>query len=88
MFLGEDLLAWLGKASGQNLGQDAAAWPNTFRKARFLSAVDHIQLDRLRLEVMQVFVLLNALLLAFPDVEDLCRFGLVGRIEKDQVAGR
>lgn len=33
--------------------QDAGAWPNTFRKARFLSAVDHIQLDRLRLRVMK-----------------------------------
>jgi hypothetical protein len=28
--------------------QDNGAWPNTFRKARFLSAVDHVQLDRLR----------------------------------------
>jgi Asp-tRNA(Asn)/Glu-tRNA(Gln) amidotransferase A subunit family amidase len=34
--------------------QEAGAWPNTFRKARFLSAVDHIQLDRLRRLVMQV----------------------------------
>jgi Asp-tRNA(Asn)/Glu-tRNA(Gln) amidotransferase A subunit family amidase len=33
--------------------QDSGAWPNTFRKARFLSAVDHIQLDRLRRRVMQ-----------------------------------
>jgi Asp-tRNA(Asn)/Glu-tRNA(Gln) amidotransferase A subunit family amidase len=33
--------------------QDASAWPNIFRKARFLSAVDHIQLDRLRRRVMQ-----------------------------------
>lgn len=33
--------------------QDAAAWPNVFRKARFLSAVDHIQLDRLRRRVME-----------------------------------
>jgi len=29
------------------------AWPNTFRKARFLSAVDHVQLERLRYLVMQ-----------------------------------
>jgi Asp-tRNA(Asn)/Glu-tRNA(Gln) amidotransferase A subunit family amidase len=29
------------------------AWPNSFRKARFLSAVDHVQLDRLRRLVMQ-----------------------------------
>ena len=33
--------------------QDDGAWPNTFRKARFLSAVDHVQLDRLRYLVMQ-----------------------------------
>lgn len=34
--------------------QDAEAWPNSFRKARFLSAVDHVQLDRLRFRTMQV----------------------------------
>ncbi|MBT0959069.1 amidase [Alphaproteobacteria bacterium KMM 3653] len=39
----DDTLTW----------QDAAAWPNIFRRARFLSAVDHIQLDRLRYRVMQ-----------------------------------
>jgi len=39
----DDLLAW----------QEAAAWPNSFRQARFLSAVDHVQLDRLRRLVMQ-----------------------------------
>ena len=33
--------------------QDAGAWPNVFRKARFISAVDHIQLDRLRRRTMQ-----------------------------------
>ncbi len=38
----DDLLTW----------QDADAWPNQFRMARFLSAVDHIQLDRLRRRVM------------------------------------
>jgi Asp-tRNA(Asn)/Glu-tRNA(Gln) amidotransferase A subunit family amidase len=32
--------------------QDEKAWPNTFRKAWFLSAVDHVQLDRLRYQVM------------------------------------
>jgi Asp-tRNA(Asn)/Glu-tRNA(Gln) amidotransferase A subunit family amidase len=41
---GDDELTW----------QEAGAWPNTFRKARFLSAVDHIQLDRFRRLVMQV----------------------------------
>ena len=29
--------------------QDPGGWPNAFRKARFLSAVDHVQLDRLRM---------------------------------------
>jgi Asp-tRNA(Asn)/Glu-tRNA(Gln) amidotransferase A subunit family amidase len=38
----DDTLTWQGEG----------AWPNTFRKARFLSAVDHIQLDRLRYQVM------------------------------------
>jgi Asp-tRNA(Asn)/Glu-tRNA(Gln) amidotransferase A subunit family amidase len=33
--------------------RDPGAWPNSFRKARFLSAVDHIQLDRLRRRLMQ-----------------------------------
>lgn len=33
--------------------QDDGAWPNTMRKARFLSAVDHVNLDRLRYRVMQ-----------------------------------
>ncbi len=33
--------------------QDDDAWPNIFRKARLLSAVDHVQLDRLRFRVMQ-----------------------------------
>jgi Asp-tRNA(Asn)/Glu-tRNA(Gln) amidotransferase A subunit family amidase len=39
----DDLLTW----------QESDAWPNSFRKARFLSAVDHVQLDRLRRMVMQ-----------------------------------
>ena len=39
----DDTLTW----------QDNEAWPNTFRKARFLSAVDHVQLDRLRYLVMK-----------------------------------
>jgi Asp-tRNA(Asn)/Glu-tRNA(Gln) amidotransferase A subunit family amidase len=33
--------------------QQKNAWPNAFRKARFLSAVDHVQADRLRYRVMQ-----------------------------------
>ncbi len=39
----DDTLTW----------QEPGAWPNVFRKARFLSAVDHVQLDRLRRRVMQ-----------------------------------
>jgi Asp-tRNA(Asn)/Glu-tRNA(Gln) amidotransferase A subunit family amidase len=38
----DDTLTW----------QADGAWPNTFRKARFLSAVDHVQLDRQRYQVM------------------------------------
>ncbi len=33
--------------------QDPGAWPNSFRKARFMSAVDHIQLERLRRQTMR-----------------------------------
>ncbi|MGB3553900.1 MAG: amidase [Jannaschia sp.] len=33
--------------------QSDEAWPNTFRRARFLSAVDHVQLDKLRYRTMQ-----------------------------------
>ncbi len=39
----DDALIWQAKE----------AWPNAFRKARFLSAVDHVQLDRFRSMVMQ-----------------------------------
>ncbi len=46
----DDTLTW----------QEADAWPNTFRKARFLSAVDHVQLDRLRYLVMQAVDVLFA----------------------------
>lgn len=34
--------------------QGPEAWPNQFRQSRFLSAVDHIQLDRLRRVSMQM----------------------------------
>jgi len=33
--------------------QEPNAWPNTFRRARFISAIDMIQVDRLRRLVMQ-----------------------------------
>lgn len=52
----DDTLTW----------QDDDAWPNIFRKARFLSAVDHVQLDRLRYQVMvaldQVFATVDAMI--------------------------
>jgi Asp-tRNA(Asn)/Glu-tRNA(Gln) amidotransferase A subunit family amidase len=47
----EDLT--LGGLDDELTWQDTGAWPNTMRKARFLSAVDHVQLDRLRYLVMQ-----------------------------------
>lgn len=39
----DDTLVW----------QDAQAWPNTWRRARFISAVDMVNVDRLRRHVMQ-----------------------------------
>ncbi len=39
----DDLLTW----------QEPEAWPNRFRQAQFLSAVNHVQLDRLRRLVMR-----------------------------------
>ncbi len=33
--------------------QDKDAWPNTWRAARFVSAVDYVQIDRLRRRLMQ-----------------------------------
>jgi Asp-tRNA(Asn)/Glu-tRNA(Gln) amidotransferase A subunit family amidase len=38
---------------GQLKMQVPDAWPNTFRQARFLSAVDYVQADRLRRKVAQ-----------------------------------
>ena len=43
----------LSDADDELRRQDEGAWPNAFRKARFLSAVDHVQLDRLRRKVME-----------------------------------
>jgi Asp-tRNA(Asn)/Glu-tRNA(Gln) amidotransferase A subunit family amidase len=52
----DDTLKWQGDG----------AWPNTFRKARFLSAVDHVQFDRLRYKVMlaldELFTKVDALI--------------------------
>lgn len=47
----EDLT--LSNRDDELVWQDEGAWPNAFRKARFLSAVDHVQADRLRYLVMQ-----------------------------------
>jgi Asp-tRNA(Asn)/Glu-tRNA(Gln) amidotransferase A subunit family amidase len=47
----EDLT--LSDRDDQLVWQEKGAWPNTFRKARFLSAVDHVQADRLRYRVME-----------------------------------
>ena len=47
----EDLT--LSNRDDELVWQDEAAWPNAFRRARFLSAVDHVQLDRFRRLVMQ-----------------------------------
>ncbi|MEO8430262.1 MAG: amidase [Acidobacteriota bacterium] len=48
------------------------AWPNTFRQARFLSAVDYVQADRLRrkvaLEMVRVFRSVDMLLV--PSLRD------------------
>ncbi len=48
------------------------AWPNTFRQARFLSAVDFVQADRLRrkvaLEMMRIFTEVDLLLV--PSLRD------------------
>ncbi len=51
----DDTLTW----------QEDGAWPNTMRKAWFLSAVDHVELDRLRYQVMA------ALDLLFRDIDIL-----------------
>jgi len=52
--------------------QVADAWPNTFRQARFLSAVDFVQADRLRrkvaMEMERVFAEVDLLLV--PSLRD------------------
>jgi Asp-tRNA(Asn)/Glu-tRNA(Gln) amidotransferase A subunit family amidase len=42
----------LSGADAQLRWQDDVAWPNTFRRARFISGVDLVNVDRLRREVM------------------------------------
>jgi Asp-tRNA(Asn)/Glu-tRNA(Gln) amidotransferase A subunit family amidase len=52
--------------------QAADAWPNTFRQARFLSAVDFVQTDRLRRAVAQEMqkLLARVDLLLVPSLRD------------------
>ena len=35
--------------------QDAGSWPNTFRSARFITAVDYLQAGRIRARLMEDF---------------------------------
>jgi len=60
-----------GKAATLKM-QVADAWPNTFRQARFLSAVDFVQTDRLRRAVAQEMQKLMARvdLLLVPSLRD------------------
>ncbi|HEY5330754.1 MAG TPA: amidase [Acidobacteriaceae bacterium] len=58
------------------------AWPNTFRQARFLSAVDFVQADRLRRkvakEIARVFEQVDALLVPSLRDEPLVIFNFTG----------
>ena len=60
-----------GKAAALKM-QVADAWPNTFRQARFLSAVDFVQTDRLRRAVAQEMqqLLARVDLLLVPSLRD------------------
>ena len=52
--------------------QEPDAWPNTFRQARFLSAVDYVQADRLRRMVAQEMarIMTEVDLLLVPSLRD------------------
>lgn len=56
----------LSGEDGQLIGQEPTDWPNVFRRARFMSAVDYLQIDRLRrqlmIEMMQAFEGFDALI--------------------------
>ena len=58
------------------------AWPNTFRQARFLSAVDFVQADRLRrkvaLEMRRIFAEVDVLLVPSLRDEQLVIFNFTG----------
>src|SRR5262249_59294239 len=52
--------------------QVSDAWPNLFRQARFLSAVDFVQCDRMRREVAQEMarIFIEGGLLLVPSLRD------------------
>jgi Asp-tRNA(Asn)/Glu-tRNA(Gln) amidotransferase A subunit family amidase len=58
------------------------AWPNTFRQARFLSAVDFVQADRMRrkvaLEIARIFKEVDVLLVPSLRDEPLVIFNFTG----------
>jgi Asp-tRNA(Asn)/Glu-tRNA(Gln) amidotransferase A subunit family amidase len=58
------------------------AWPNTFRQARFLSAVDFVQADRMRrkvaLEIARIFTEVDVLLVPSLRDEQLVIFNFTG----------
>jgi len=61
--------------------QDREAWPNTFRAARFISAVDLVQAERLRRQVMEAMGRLMAtvdLLISPPNEELLVATNFTG----------
>jgi Asp-tRNA(Asn)/Glu-tRNA(Gln) amidotransferase A subunit family amidase len=62
----------LSRAVDQLKAQVPDAWPNTFRQARFLSAVDFVQADRFRRKVaeqmMEIFTKVDMLLV--PSLRD------------------
>ncbi len=64
-------LTLTGKAAAMRM-QVVDAWPNTFRQARFLSAVDFVQADRLRRAVAQEMhkLLSQVDLLLVPSLRD------------------
>lgn len=62
----------LSGADRQLRMQTSDAWPNTFRQSRFISAVDYVQADRLRLMVAQQMqhILSRVDLLLVPSLRD------------------
>jgi Asp-tRNA(Asn)/Glu-tRNA(Gln) amidotransferase A subunit family amidase len=67
------------------------AWPNTFRQARFLSAVDFVQADRMRrkvaLEIARIFKEVDVLLVPSLRDEQLVIFNFTGHPSLTSRAG-